>query len=360
MGACSSKDSQQSVETTVPVTAGETLKVTIVGVRGHLCGAAPEGSGEKQEKQEGAPEEQKEEAGEEQEGEQEGDDPKGRFCVVKAEGKEGELFRTKAVEGICESVWKEEAELEHAKGDTLDFSVWDGSTLLGVAKLEASAFESEGFNGELKVEETGEGAEVYLRLKIAVDGNEYPSGLTPEFSISVTKEKGSLSSMDVDSTDGVTVRVKSVDGGCFQEYNESAEDKDKLRPGDFIVKANKAKGDSGKILKELKSATALELMVSRPEEFSVAFERNDTRKPLGLEFSKKLEGHELIVAKVAKGPAQEWNSSHADRQLCKGDRVVAVGAKRLAAAELQKEVNSQKEVKLTVVRPANPDSWQFC
>jgi len=359
MGACASKGAEEPTEEVVPPLA---LKLALVGVRGHLTGAARQESGDKT-GEEGSPdqkdeksEDQREDQGEDQE--QGAEDPKGLFVIVKATEREGELHKTRGAEGACEAVWREEAEVEHTRGDTLDFGVWEGDSFLGSAQLEASSFEPEGFNGELKLEGTGDGAEAYLRLKIGVDGKEFPGGLAPEFGVSLAKEKGAPPGLELDSADGVTVRVSAVSEGPVQAYNDSEETKDKVGPGDFIVRANKAEGDSSKILKELKSATVLEVTVRRPEEFCVVLERSDTRKPLGVEL-KKPAGSELIVAKITKGAVQDWNSSHADREVRKGDRVVAVCGKRGAANELQKELNSQKLAVLTVVRPASPDSWQF-
>jgi len=358
MGSCSSKNTEPIEE------VGESLalKIAFVGVRGHLTGAAKQ-DGEDKQGEESSPhqtdekgEDQKEDQGEDQKDQAEGQ--KGLFVIVKGVGKAGEIHKTQGAEGTCEAVWKEEAEVVHAIGVDLDFAIWEGESYLGAAKLEANTFEPEGFNGELKLEGTEEGAEAYLRLKIGVDGKEYPDGLAPEFNISLTKKKGSPPGVELDSTDGVTIRVSAVSEGPFQDHNESEEAKDKVSPGDFIVRANKAEGDSNKILRELKSASALDLTIRRPEEFSVVLERSDTKKPLGLEL-KKPAGNELIVARTAKGAIQAWNSSHADREVRKGDRVVAVCGKRGAAADLQRELNSQKLAVLTIVRPASPDSWQF-
>jgi len=330
MGACQAKPKQESEE----VSGAAKLKVSIVGVRGHL---------------EHTTEEEAEAEAEE----------KGRSCQVKNlwNGVEAELFKTKAVEGTCESVWKEETEFEFDMSGVLEFTVWEAGKSLGVAKLEGSAF-AEGFNGEVQLEDTCDGVEAFIKLKIGVDETEYPS-FAPEFTVSLTREKGASLGADVDSTDGVTVRVSTVDAGPVQTYNESEEAKDKVNPGDFIVKANKATGASTKIMKELKDAEALELTIKRSEEFSALLKRSDTRKPLGLEFLKNHDGNDLIVSKVAKGAVTEWNKSNADRKICKGDRIVAVCGKKGTDAELQQELSSAQEAKLTVVRPASPKSWQF-
>jgi len=282
------------------------------------------------------------------------------FCVVKSPGKDAELCQTLGVKGAYEPAWKEEFEVaEHCAGDSLQFSISEDDKLLGTATLEACAFESAGFNGELKLAGTEEGVEAYLTVKVGVNGQEYPTGASAEILITVTREVNKPLGLDIDSQDGVTCFVSSISAGPFQIYNDNSKVTEQLRPGDFILKANSVEGSASKLLKEMKSATTLAVLVRRSEEFWVAVERTNTRKPLGLEFCKPFANALLVSKVVPKGPFQTWNGGNPEKEVRKGDRVVAVCGKRGKAAELQKQLSALKQVQVTVLRPASLDSWRF-
>jgi len=340
MGNCPCKDGAKPTETTEQVgeeaaTSGAAaslhLMVAVAGVRG-LRGASW----------------------------QPGADKPGCFCTVKAPSKDEELCKTDGVKGAFEPAWKQEFEIaEHSAGDSLQFSIWEEDKLLGTATLEASTFASAGFNGELKLEQNDEGIEAYLTVKVGVNGQEYPKGASAEYLITVNREENKPLGLDIDSQDGVTCFVDGIRPGPFQAHNDNSKTSEQLRRGDFIVKVDEVEGDAKKLLKKMTSAATFTVLVRRSEEFGVAVERASTRKPLGLEFSKPL-ANALIVSKVVpKGPFQAWNGENPEREVRKGDRVVAVCGKRGKAADLQKQLSTLKQIEVTVLRPASLDSWRF-
>lgn len=60
----------------------------------------------------------------------------------------------------------------------------------------------------------------------------------------------------------------------MQKYNESAKPAQQLRDGDFIMKVNGMKDSASKMVKELKAATNLVIVVRRSELFEIEFEKN--------------------------------------------------------------------------------------
>jgi len=330
MGLCSGKENTQTAEE-IEAAAPLQLSVAVVGVRGIRSAEW-----------------------------QSTEDKPDCFCIVKSMKEDQELCRTQALKGAYEPAWKQEFEIaELETRDSLHFCVMEDDKVMGIANLEPSIFASAGFNGELKLEQTDEGIEAYLKVKARVKGREYPEGAPAEFSITVTRLADKPLGLDIDSQDGVACLVNGIRPGPFQVYNENSKAEEHLRLGDFIVRANNVDGNSAKLLKEMTSATTLTVLIRRSEEFRVVIERSDTRKPLGLQFSRKLMGRSLLVTKVPKGPIQAWNKANAEREVRQGDRVVAVCGKQGTAAELQKQLGVLKKVDMTVLRPASLTSWQF-
>jgi len=75
--------------------------------------------------------------------------------------------------------WMEEIEVLDCR-DALLFSIWvtdgpdDSWRLLGEAVLSTTNYHPHGFNGELPLESAGKHTGVYLRLKLKMDGQDYP------------------------------------------------------------------------------------------------------------------------------------------------------------------------------------------
>jgi len=74
--------------------------------------------------------------------------------------------------------WMEEIEILDCR-DALLFSIWTGGPdgswhLLGEALLSTTTYHPHGFNGELPLQLSGKNLGVYIRLKVKMDGHDYP------------------------------------------------------------------------------------------------------------------------------------------------------------------------------------------
>lgn len=287
------------------------------------------------------------------------------FCTLRTAGADKDLHGTKVQSNTLEPVWNEEVDVvEYNMGDPLMFSVWDadmaGRDFLGKVTLKGEDFNGIGFNGEVQLEEAGKNAIAYLRLKVKMAGQEYPPGPPQEITVTVEREPKKLTGLELDLQDGVFALVTAVKAGPFAQFNASAKPAEQLMPGDFIMQVNGATGNVAQIAEQLKKngASKLEVLVRRPVEMGVIIDRQDPKKPLGLEFPKKLSGNFLLVTKVEEGPFQDWNAANPSREVRVGDRIVAVGGVRGTAAQLVKKLKSAGKVQVTVVRPACPkSSW---
>mmetsp|Transcript_6063 Transcript_6063/g.17943 ORF Transcript_6063/g.17943 Transcript_6063/m.17943 type:complete len:353 (-) Transcript_6063:292-1350(-) len=287
------------------------------------------------------------------------------YCALKIAGKDKELHRTRVINDSLEPIWKEEFDVvEFQPGDSLEFVVWDSDVarkdLIGRVTLDSSAFEPDGFNGELRLDDTGKAHRSYLRVKVRRPYADFPRGPDPAIVLTVDRQASRPLGLDLDTQDGVTAYVTGIKAGPFQAYNEGVEPGSQLQVGDFIMRVNGAENDAGKLLAQLRAAARLEVTVNRPLETAVILERVDRRQPHGLEFTAPT-GSTLVVTRVIDGAARDWNAAHPDRKILSGDRIIAVDGKRGRAKDLLKSISSASKCQLIIARPATPikPAWTY-
>eukprot|EP00421_Protoceratium_reticulatum_P064386 CAMPEP_0168418984 /NCGR_PEP_ID=MMETSP0228-20121227/32039_1 /TAXON_ID=133427 /ORGANISM="Protoceratium reticulatum, Strain CCCM 535 (=CCMP 1889)" /LENGTH=395 /DNA_ID=CAMNT_0008432861 /DNA_START=26 /DNA_END=1213 /DNA_ORIENTATION=+ len=268
------------------------------------------------------------------------------FCVLTVNG--AEVGRTQVQNDSLEPVWKEEFEvLDWEAGQELSFGVFDADLArnqsLGQALLPSDLFTKAGFNGEIKLNEAGEGIDAYLKVKVKLHKQDYPRGPPAEIEIKVEKDPTQkLLGLDLDPNDGKTLYVTEVKAGPFKSYNEGtpqgasgAPPERQIQKGDFIIKVNGIKNDSEKMLGALKKDTSIELTLKRPMEITAALKRSDPKQPLGLDFYRPVGISSVLVTAVqSSGPAAAWNKANWSQELLVGDRVVAVRGQRGSGKDL--------------------------
>mmetsp|Transcript_40635 Transcript_40635/g.80290 ORF Transcript_40635/g.80290 Transcript_40635/m.80290 type:complete len:1054 (-) Transcript_40635:43-3204(-) len=103
------------------------------------------------------------------------------YCCCEIPGKPLSKFQTLTVDDCLDPVWDRTDEVcGWEEGDPLDFTVWDQNighrpSFLGRARLESRQyFETEGFEGDLKLQEAGWGIKASLRIivKLVREGDE--------------------------------------------------------------------------------------------------------------------------------------------------------------------------------------------
>jgi len=94
------------------------------------------------------------------------------YCTCEVPGKKGTKVQTKTVKNTQTPTWNHAFFCEHAKGDSLRFTVWDDERrdkVLGLVTLTESEFYPRGFHGELDLEKGGYlSKDPKLKVKIEV------------------------------------------------------------------------------------------------------------------------------------------------------------------------------------------------
>lgn len=288
------------------------------------------------------------------------------YCIFKTGNKE--KHRTKTIDDSLEPVWNEEVQVEdYIIGQGLEFSVWDQDAAgmadsLGLATLDFEVFKEGGFNGEIQLQEAGNGTVAYIKVKIKLHESEFPRGPPPAFECTIVKNHGKVLGLKLDTQDGKTPYVTDVEDGPCSEYNKTAKHERQLRKGDFIIAVNNTKDNSNKMLEQIKKDEQLVLSIKRSAELNVVIDRENGKKKLGLEF-RDPAGYSLIITKVtANGAVDDWNKANSKKQVRAGDRVVAVAGLGGKAADLHKRICKLVNFQFTVVRPVETDEhghWKY-
>jgi len=310
------------------------------------------------------------------------------FATVGIHGQEGsELHKTKDAKDTVAPFWKEEATIKYSLGDSLEFAVWDADAysegdLMGHVVLESERFSQAGFNGELQLIEGREPVPCFLRVKVKLDGEDYPEGPVQEFSVPIGSSKKRPLGMDFESQDGTTLYVTAVKGGLIEEHNKKSDPSHQVRPGDFVMKVNNAQGKSAQLLEAIKKPGNMTLLIRRPMEMDVAIvgeEEEEEERPrdtepcvaprrsgsgqtacVAVNFDETVHGMKfksgsgLIVTSVGEGPVKTWNRANPDHEVRSGDRIIAVDGKAGTAGSLLRKLKADM-FHMTVVRPAEPE-----
>lgn len=288
------------------------------------------------------------------------------YCTVKASSwSKGIVYSTTWVKNVLDPIWKEECVFNKLlKDDSIEFCIYDAeeheSQLLGTAVLDCFEFKPNGFNGALVVRE-GFCRLAALDVKVKIGAGTYPDECSLEFPVSIENPKKKRLGLNCDTRDGNTLYILGVKSGVIHSFNQTVRRAARLLPGQFIMNVNKVGGNSQELLKTMKSAPRLELVVSPPMEIRALINANSADS-LGFEFTKRLFGKDILVTKVIEGPethaspVQVWNEANPGQQIREGDRIIAVNGLRGSAADLIKRirasVKSSAVYQITVVRPA--------
>jgi hypothetical protein len=147
--------------------------------------------------------------------------------------------------------------------------------------------------------------------------------------------------LNLDALDGVSAFVDDIIPGAVQAWNKTHSSQEGLKVHDRIKAVNGVRGETDKLLSELKSTTVWKLSVHRPEEIRVVV---DCRKhpSLGLDLKYSPNGNTLLIADLGEGAIKEWNKTvELPKQVNKFDRIVAInGIRGTARSLLESAANS--------------------
>jgi hypothetical protein len=278
------------------------------------------------------------------------------YVIIKekvAAGTETELARTKTIANCLEPLWDEEATLKFAPESTLVFTVMDKDPLkaddmLGKVEIKCADLKS-GYNGELPLEDAGNGIKAFLRILAKAPGGEYPSGPPSEFSITLEKGTEKTYGFEFDKSRPENLFVTSVAStGVTKTFNDKAKPEEQMKMGQYIVAVNGAT-DTAKMVEELGKATTVVLSMVRPQCFTVAF---DKKGSLGLTLAHAVACN--CVTGINAGPVKTWNETYPDKKVEIGDRIVAVNGNRAVGAEQMKLLRNNGSMQLVFSRKAPP------
>ncbi|CAE8616757.1 unnamed protein product [Polarella glacialis] len=100
------------------------------------------------------------------------------YCTCEIAGKPHTQLKTKVIDDTLDPVWNHTSSMGgYAVGDSLEFAVWDSDSfksddLLGRATLSSSRFQDACFDGELELREAGKNIKAFLRVRVALVGND--------------------------------------------------------------------------------------------------------------------------------------------------------------------------------------------
>lgn len=156
----------------------------------------------------------------------------------------------------------------------------------------------------------------------AIDEEAADEQRTPPQRLEVTLKKPTPSSAcgwQLDSMDPEVLFVSTlaVDLACpVQVYNASVAEEVRIRPGDYLVEVNGAKGAKA-MAYVMKSNSVLNIIIKRPQIFELSIAK--TGKPLGLGMKFSPQGTCLLVEDIGIGAVKE-----AGHDVRAGDRITAV------------------------------------
>jgi len=280
------------------------------------------------------------------------------YCTISVSGKE--VHRTKSILKAIEPIWEEECQIAvPSEGQVLTLGVHEMNRgrlyFLGECKLSVQQVISEGFNGDLQLENAGTGTRnPRLKFKAKLAGNMYPPGPPCEFQASI--DRGSTEQpwgLDVNYQDTKALYVLDVLPGTFQDYNKVSPTEKQVQPSDFIVSVNGITGDSSKLRSEITKVTKLDVVVHRPQERILVVEKGAQTKH-GMEFAKPRLTSGLVVLQISDGFIQDYNkAAHESMQMKVGDRIVSAEYAQGTPDDLIKKLDEQVgNLHIGVVRAA--------
>jgi len=272
------------------------------------------------------------------------------YCECEVVGKGSGKLTTAMVSDSLDPVWDFEGAVDCAEGDSLSFKVLDkdlvSSDSLGSITIPAAAFQEEGFDGEVLLEQGGSGLKPYLRVSITgPDGKTYPQGMakSDEFTFSIKSKPLGLRM----EKNGTIIRINQVlDTGAVPEYNKKAAPAYRVESGDYVSAVN-GSFDYATIIKLVKEESKLDISVRKHVK-----ETFEIETPLGVDLKYEKDAVDLSVKNIQPGKYAESSG-----KFKVFDHIIGVDSVQgpTTAARLSEELekaNRAPKTKLTISRLA--------
>lgn len=184
-----------------------------------------------------------------------------------------------------------------------------------------------------------------------------PAIASKEFTINLDKtgDGDKHMGLSLDALEGGMVMVCQIKDGIVKWYNQSVAEDDRLKPGDYIIEVNGARGDIEKMRQGLNGDGKIAMVVRRPGKFEVTIDKAGS--VLGIELSSIGDtGISLLIREVREGAVKKWNTDNPGREVKMNDRImsatnVATGATVDGdAIKLVEMLKVTEKVKLSIAR----------
>mmetsp|Transcript_70949 Transcript_70949/g.224115 ORF Transcript_70949/g.224115 Transcript_70949/m.224115 type:complete len:375 (-) Transcript_70949:91-1215(-) len=287
------------------------------------------------------------------------------YCEVKANGEV--LFTTAKSEnenGGCEPVWAAAFDVLLARVGSLEFAVYGedpfGSDFLGKARLETQDYGTDGFNGELKLED-GKADEACIRVKVKLAGKGLPPGPAAGFRARIERPSADTPwAIGFDTRDEVQLRVMGIVEGAVSEYNSGAKPQRQVNVGDHLLEVNGVTGSADSMLAEFATKCSVDCVISRSATCTFLVDFGEASTPKGIDLITSAGGFDFwVIRSIA-------DDGKGKGQLQPGDRVIALGPATNLAADLPQQVREASgKVLVTVSRSVagnskgSPPHWAF-
>jgi hypothetical protein len=161
---------------------------------------------------------------------------------------------------------------------------------------------------------------------------------TEAFTISISREEGVPLGIELDESDGYSVRLTEIDAsGSFAAWNKLHHSTEQVKRGDHIVAVNGVRGTASGILQRMRQAKELEIELHRPATYTVQITKNPGG--LGIETRQAQHSRSLMVSHlVGTGAVKDWNDSGQDKKVRLHDRIVKVNGCAGTVEELTEKI----------------------
>jgi hypothetical protein len=174
----------------------------------------------------------------------------------------------------------------------------------------------------------------------------------PEFVITVTKSLGDKLGLDVDCSDGKTLKIDRLRDGPFLWWNLN-NPLQQIQEGDCIIDINGSRGDSEALVDMMHKSTTIRATFIRqaaPEVVIIVTKTVGERLGLDVGYSDE---NTLKIDKVKDGPFSRWNLNNPSQQIREGDHIIDVNGSRGDANTLVDLMHNSATLKVTFVRNSN-------
>lgn len=261
--------------------------------------------------------------------------------------------KTQVVNDSLEPVWNHEGVVAVAKGESIEFNVWDQDAgkpddLLGKATLTAYDVEH-GFNGDLLLSTD---MPAYITVKVKGPGQEYPKTAPSDFIAKIEKADTNGFGLELDGINPKVARINHLKpDGLVDHYNKTAHADQQIRVGDFLHAVNDESMKFDDMIAEMGKMRMHELKIARPLMFTILVKKGPERSINATITYGTPAVRSLFIQSITEGPLTQWNTAHKDKEVKASDYIVSVNGFSGSAEQMLEKLKEAQNLNLVISRP---------